>query len=104
MDPLSQTDDSHLTALLQQIALLQQRLDALSANPAQSSTRARLLKINSPKEFSGVCLEARSFLAQCELAFHANPANFPSDDEKVVYAALYLLRMFSFGFKPKTPA
>jgi hypothetical protein len=90
MDPLSQTDDSHLATLLQQIASLQQRLDALSANPAQSPTQARALKINSPKEFSGTGLKARSFLAQCELAFHTNPANFPSDDEKVIYAASYL--------------
>jgi hypothetical protein len=90
MDPLSQTNDLHLAALLQQIASLQQRLDALSANPAQSPTCALPLKINSPKEFSGTRLEARSFLAQCELAFRANPANFPLDDEKVVYAASYL--------------
>jgi hypothetical protein len=76
--------------LLQQIALLQQCLDDLSAQPAQSSTCACPLKINSPKVFFGACLEEQSFLAQCELAFHANPTNFPSDNEKVVYTASYL--------------
>jgi hypothetical protein len=75
-----------IAALNQQIGELHTHIQTLTAN----QPCARPLKINSPKEFSGACLEARSFLAQCELAFRANPANFPSDDTKVVYGASYL--------------
>jgi hypothetical protein len=80
-------------AAQQQIAALNQQVDELCAHIQTLTTnqpRARPLKINSPKEFSGACLKAHSFLMQCELAFCANPNNFPSDYPKVVYGASYL--------------
>jgi hypothetical protein len=80
-------------AVQQQIAALNQQVDELHAhiqNLTANQCRLHPLKINSPKEFSGACLEAHSFLAQCKLVFHANLSNFPSDNAKVVYGASYL--------------
>jgi hypothetical protein len=76
-----------IAALNQQVEELHTHIQTLTANQPCTCP----LKIN-PKEFSGARLEARSFLAQCELAFRANPNNFPSDDAKVVYGASYLCK------------
>jgi hypothetical protein len=77
-----------IAALNQQIGELCTHFQTLTANQPHACP----LKINSPKEFSDKCLEARSFLAQCKLAFRANPNYFPSNDAKVVYGASYLCK------------
>jgi hypothetical protein len=80
-------------AVQQQIASLNQQngglcthIQTLTANQPHLGP----LKTNFPKEFSGACLEAHSFLMQCKLAFHANQNNLTSDDAMVAYGASYL--------------
>lgn len=88
---------------------LQAEVDALrflhptpSASPApaiQPPTRSGP-KVNSPEPFNGDRLELETYLCRCEHVFLAQPQNFRSETQKVLYASTYLKGNAYSWFKP----
>jgi hypothetical protein len=48
------------------------------------------IKVNKPKEFTGVRSESYSFMAQCKLVFDASPATYVSCKGRIAYVASFL--------------
>jgi hypothetical protein len=48
------------------------------------------IKVNKPKEFTGIRAESYSFIAQCKLVFSASPAMYASSEGCIAYVASFL--------------
>jgi hypothetical protein len=73
--------------------MLERLLNARTAPPGKT-------KYREPEPFTGERTKLRAFLAQLTLHFAAEPANFPTDKSKVLYAASHLREHAGQWFEP----
>ena len=78
---------AHISALQQQISQLQ---SIIATGLPSSHPTPKSLKVSAPDVYDGALDKAETFLRQLTLYIHARPADFPSNDSKIIFALSYM--------------